>query len=108
MDDMAMGGVAMPLTHNESAERSSCWCCGQEHMSEDMVHLGEHPEVDVCLRCAHYLHRQARGREDAQAQSPLARARDGMRSVGELVMRYDLQHKPVIGPILRWLGPRVP
>jgi ribosome-binding protein aMBF1 (putative translation factor) len=100
--------VASPLTQNESADRNSCWCCGQEQTSKDMVHLRDHPEVEVCLRCAHYLHQQARGREDAQTRSPQARVRDGMRSVRGLMMRYDLQHKPVIGSILRWLGPRVP
>ena len=98
----------MPLTQNESSDQHSCWCCGQEQAAEDILHLGEHPEVEVCLPCAHFLHQQARGREDAQTRSPTARVRDGMRSLRELVMRYGLHHKPVIGPVLRWLGPRVP
>jgi hypothetical protein len=98
----------MPLTQNEFADRNSCWCCAQEQASENMVHLGEHPEVEVCLPCAHFLHQQARGREDQQKHSPMARLRDGMRSLRELVLRYGLHRKPVIGPILRWLGPRVP
>ena len=98
----------MPSTQNESADRNACWCCGQEQPSERLVHLGEHPEVEVCLGCAHFLHQQARSREDAQTGSPLARARDGLRSIRHLVVRHDLQHKPIIGPILRWLGPRVP
>jgi hypothetical protein len=98
----------MPLIQHEAGDRCSCWCCGQEQGPEGVVDLAVHPEVHVCLRCAHFLHQQARDREDAQTRSPLARARDGMRSIRALVMRYGLQRKPVIGPILRWLGPRMP
>jgi ribosome-binding protein aMBF1 (putative translation factor) len=100
--------VATPLTEDESADRPFCWCCGQQPASEYLVHLGDHPEVGVCLRCAHFLHQQARRREDAQSRSAVARARDGMRAIRELVMRYGLHRKPVIGPVLRWLGPRLP
>jgi hypothetical protein len=57
MDETGMGWcvVAMPLTLNGSADRTFCWCCGQEQASEDIVHLGEHPEMEVCLRGAHFL-----------------------------------------------------
>lgn len=44
---------------------AECWCCGHDYSAERLVHLGSHPEVGVCLRCAHFLHRQAGQREDA-------------------------------------------
>ena len=100
--------MAMPVTHDESADRRSCWCCGREQKTEELVRLGHHPEVEVCLRCAHFLHQQARRREDALTRAPAARGRDGLRALRDLALRHNLQRKPLIGPILRWLGPRVP
>lgn len=85
-----------------------CWCCGRHQSAEDVVHLGDHPEVTVCLPCAHFLHQRARAREDEQAPSPAARVRDGVRAVRGLVMRHGWQNRPLIGPVLRWLGPRLP
>ena len=86
----------------------ACWCCGRTGPDSGVVRLGSHPEVAVCLRCAHWLHQQARGREDAVRPSPGTRARDLLRAGRRLVMRHDWHHKPVIGPVLRWLGPRLP
>jgi hypothetical protein len=100
--------MAMPIVEDEIAGRTSCWCCGGRFPTDELVHLGRHPEVSVCLPCAHFLHQQARAREDARTRSPAARARDGMRAVRGFVMRHGLQDKPVIGRVLRWLDPRVP
>jgi hypothetical protein len=66
---------------------AECWCCGQPLKPETTVRLGRHPEVSLCLRCAHFLHRQARAREDALAPSPAARLRDGLRSARGVVIR---------------------
>jgi hypothetical protein len=85
-----------------------CWCCGQRRPAESVVHLGEHPEVAVCLNCAHFLHQRARSIEDAQRRSAAARARDGVRAVRQLVIARHWHEKPVIGPLLRWLGARLP
>jgi hypothetical protein len=86
-----------------------CWCCGQQRSEGGVVRLGSRPEVAVCLRCAHYLHRQARHREDAARRfSPLARARDGLRAGRRLVLRRGWHRAPVIGAVLRRLGPRLP
>jgi hypothetical protein len=89
-------------------DRSECWCCGAEQPAAKMIHLGNHPEVTLCLRCAHFVHQQARAREDADRPSPTARARDLMRSGRRFVVDRDWPHKPIIGPVLRWLGPRLP
>jgi hypothetical protein len=86
----------------------ACWCCGQELPESAVVRLGDHPEVAVCLRCAHFLHQQARGREDALRPSPAARLRDGLRAGRRLVMRRGWHQKPLIGPLLRRLGRRLP
>ena len=86
----------------------ACWCCAWTGPESGVVRLGSHPEVAVCLRCAHFLHQQARGREDAARPSPATRLRDGLRAGRRLVMRQRWHQKPVIGPVLRWLGPRLP
>ena len=86
----------------------ACWCCGSSCPESGVVRLGSRPEVAVCLRCAHFLHRQARGREDELRPSPAARVRDVERAIRREVMRRGWQHKPVIGPALRWLGRRMP
>ena len=100
--------MAMLSTGREPADRTFCWCCGQEQPPHDLVHLDDHPEVGVCLGCAHFLHQQAWIREDARRPSAMTRVRDGMRSIRELVTRHGLHRKPVFGPVLRWLGSRLP
>jgi hypothetical protein len=111
--DMGMAGTmtaqtAAATAGGESTGPLQCWCCGQRRDEADVVRLGDHPEVAVCLGCAHFLHQQARGREDAARPSPAARVRDGLRAGRRLVMRRGWQHKLVIGPVLRRLGRRLP
>ena len=78
-----------------------CWCCGAEQPSEAMVHLGNHPEVTICRRCAHSLHRQAL----AAQGKPLARLAWRIR---QAVVRRGWQHSRLIGRPLRWLGRHLP
>jgi hypothetical protein len=103
----------MPMTQlgvdELAAEESvACWCCGQSRPPDSVVQLGSHPEVVVCLGCAHFLHQQARAREDALRPSAASRLRDGLRSARRVVMQRHWHQKPVIGPVLRWLGRRLP
>ena len=101
--------TASSVVGEDGAGQVVCSCCGRTGSDEDVVRLGNHPEIAVCLRCAHWLHQQARGREDADRRfSPTARVRDGLRAARRLVMRRNWQHAPVIGRVLRWLGPRLP
>jgi GNAT superfamily N-acetyltransferase len=92
----------------DAEDQAECWCCGQHQPSAEMIHLGNHPEVILCLGCAHFVHKRAQAREDATRSSPIARARDWLRAGREYVIRRQWHHKPVIGPVLRWLGPRLP
>jgi hypothetical protein len=93
---------------NATPGLATCWCCGHQRADTEVVHLGNHPEVVVCLPCAHFLHQQARSREDAARPSLGARGRDALRAGRREVMRRDWHRKPIIGPALRWLGPRLP
>jgi hypothetical protein len=96
------------MDQDGSGGRLACWCCGQEQPPQDVVHLGNHPEVGVCLGCAHFLHQRARAREDELRPSPAARARDRLRALRGLVVSRRWHEKPLIGPVLRRLGTRLP
>jgi hypothetical protein len=77
-------------------------------VESSVVRLGEHPEAAVCFGCAHFLHQRARAQEDAARPSLGARARDLLRAARELVIRRGWHTLPVIGPMLRSLGSRLP
>lgn len=85
-----------------------CWCCGRQFPGEQLLHLGAHPEAVVCLGCAHFLHHQARQREDARNPSIAARMRDGLRWCRRVVIDHQWHQRPVIGRPLRWLGRHLP
>jgi hypothetical protein len=84
------------------------WCCGHVLHLGHVVSLGNHPEVELCLPCAHMLHRQANAREDAMRASPGTRIRDRMRATRNRVIQRQWHQKPIIGPTLRWLGRHTP
>jgi hypothetical protein len=74
---------------------------------DHVVRLGANAEV-TCACAARILHQQASGREDALRRSPACRMRDGLRAARRAVINRGWQHKPVVGRLLRRLGPRVP
>ena len=85
-----------------------CWCCGAAYPPEELLRLGQHPEVGICTRCARWLHRRARERQDEQRPTLGARLRGGIRLTREAVIRHHLPDRPVIGPFLRWLDRHLP
>jgi hypothetical protein len=94
-------------TESDAAERFECWGCGSPSPETELIRLGNHPEVGVCLGCAHYLHQRARSREDALRRSLVSRLRDGLRSARHAVIHRRWHQKPIIGRALRWLGRRL-
>ena len=85
-----------------------CWCCGNDYPADRVVHLGSHPEVALCLDCARYLHLRAAERRDALRPSRAARVRDVLRTGRRVVIQRGWHHKPLVGPVLRWLGRHLP
>lgn len=100
--------MAVALGCDGDAGRVECGCCGRTLPESGVVRLGARPDVAVCLRCAHRLHQQARDREDALRPSPAGRIRHVLRAGRQLAVRRGWHHTPVVGPVLRWLGPRLP
>jgi hypothetical protein len=88
--------------------RSECWCCGLVRPPEQMVQLSNHPEVALCLRCAHFVHKQAWAIEDQARTGPVVRARDRFRRLRRNVVDRGWHHSRLLGRPLRWLGRHLP
>src|SRR3981189_1801976 len=93
---------------HESRSVARCWCCGTPHSDEDLVHLGEHPEVGVCLGCARWLQRRAVERYDEQHPSMAARLRAGIRTARTAVIRKGWHQRGVLGAVLRRIDRHLP
>ena len=85
-----------------------CWCCGGEFDERDLVRLGTHPEVGVCLGCARYLQRRAAEREDELRRGLAARLRARVRGARESVIRHGWHRLPVVGTVLRRIDRHLP
>jgi hypothetical protein len=73
-----------------------------------MLHLGNHPEVSVCINCAHFLHKEANGIEDSSKAGFGPRARDTFRGLRRTVVQRGWHRSPLIGRPLKWLGRYLP
>ena len=73
-----------------------------------MVHLGDHPEVTLCLWCARWAAKQAKEIEDLTRTGPLVRARDRLRLARHKVMQRGWHERRLIGRPLRRLGKYLP
>lgn len=85
-----------------------CWCCGTTDTPDRMVHLGNHPEVNICLGCAHFVHQQATEIEDAEKRGAAVFVRDRLRNLRAAVIRRGWHRNRFIGGTLRWLGKHLP
>ena len=92
----------------EQAERPTCWCCGSTFAEQDLVRLGNHPEVGVCPGCAQWLHRRARSDADERRRIPSAILLRGLDAARGGVMRAGAQDWPIIGAALRRLDRHLP
>lgn len=95
-----------PAVENEFSARSECWCCGHIDDPDRMVHLGNHPEVMICSRCAHSVSKWAWEIEDRAKSGPQVRVRALLRQARTTVINHGWQHSPLIGRPLRWVGQR--
>jgi NAD-dependent SIR2 family protein deacetylase len=91
-----------------SALVTRCWCCGEEFPEAELVRLGQHPEVGVCLNCAAWLRRRAVLRRDEQHPSPAGRVRARIHAVREMVIKRGWHERGRLGAVLRWLDRHLP
>jgi hypothetical protein len=99
---------AQVVVGEEPQQRSECWCCGAIGDSVKFVHLGNHPEVMVCTRCAHSISKWAREIEDQSRTGLSVRVRDQLRGLHKTVVQRGWHHNRLIGRPLRWLGKHTP
>ncbi len=92
----------------QQAEKTACWCCGTEYPETELVRLGQHPEVSVCLRCARWLQRRASQRYDVQHPSPGRRFRAAIHGVRTAVIRRGWHERGATGALLRWIDRHLP
>jgi hypothetical protein len=102
-----MSGIRAALEDVDMSP-AQCWCCGAIDEPERLVHLGNHPEVVLCIGCAHSVSKWAWAIEDRTKTGPLAMARDGFRAVRRDVIRRGWHRSPLVGGPIRWIGRRLP
>lgn len=104
-----MGRMASPtVVDDHEPQRSECWCCGTADDPNRMVHLGNHPEVALCVACGHWAAKQAWEIEDRTRTGPLVAGRNWLRSVRQRVIQRGLHRNRFYRRPLRWLGRRLP
>ena len=101
---------AEPVTAIDLDEDGSvqCWCCDAIDAPDRMVRLGNHPEVHLCLGCAHFVHQRAWEIEDEGKRGPAAVVRERVRSLRAEVIRRGWHQRRFIGDRLRWLDKFLP
>lgn len=88
----------------QESRQAQCWCCGTLQEPTKLVHLGNHPEVVVCIRCAHSLSKWAWEIEDQARTGPAVRARNGIRRLRRTVVQHGWHQNRLVGRGLRWMG----
>jgi hypothetical protein len=73
-----------------------------------MVSLGNHPEVAICIRCAHSVRNWTWEIEDQSRTGLRVRQRDRLRHARKHALRKAWHQHPILGGAMRWLGRRLP
>lgn len=100
--------TANPAAEDHPTGPAECWCCGCAEVPERMVHLGNHPEVMLCIGCAHAVSKWAWEIEDRDRNGVGVPAREQLRRAREGVIHRGWHQRRFIGGLLRWLGRHTP
>jgi hypothetical protein len=99
---------AVTSAEDGSVSRSECWCCGITDDPDKLVHLGNHPEVALCLRCARWASKQADEIDDRARNGLAVMLRDRARFARRVVVQRGWHQLPLVGGVLRKLGRYAP
>lgn len=94
-------------TEQQAVSPTECWCCGSTYPEGDLVHLGNHPEVAVCVGCSQWLRRRAVRRGDRR-RSPAALARAVVDRVRDAVIARGWHDRGMLGRLLRRIDRHLP
>ena len=100
--------TAQPAHEDATTSAPRCWCCGAERRDDELVHLGNHPEVAVCVGCARWLHRRATQLQDSQHSTIATRWRAVVRSVRAHVIDKGWHRRGILGALLRRIDRYLP
>jgi hypothetical protein len=96
------------VIQDQPRSSSECWCCGTIEDPAQLVHLGNHPEVTVCTRCAHSVSKWAWEIEDQSRTGLAVRGRNQFRRLRKTVVQHGWHRGRLVGRPLRWLGKHTP
>ena len=86
----------------------SCWCCDEEFPESELVRLGAHPEVGLCLGCANWVKRRAATRRHEQHPSIAGRLRGGVHAVRGKVIERGWHERGRLGALLHRIDRHLP
>jgi hypothetical protein len=92
----------------DESSQPRCWCCGADKSDNELVHLGNHPEVGICPRCAHWVHRRGTQLEDAKHPSIAARLRAIVHALRTAVINKGWHQGGFLGTLLRRIDRYLP
>lgn len=87
---------------------SACWCCGTEVGEQELIGLGAHPEVKICLRCAIWVKRRANLRRHEQNPSWAGHVARGVAGIRAAVMAHGWHRHGRLGTLLRRIDRYLP
>ena len=88
-------------TRPERAPSTACWCCGGDFPEAELVRLGEHPEVGLCLDCAVWVKRRAVARNQEQHPSLPGLLSRGLDTARNAVITRGWHERGRVGVLLR-------
>ena len=72
------------------------------------MHLGNHPEVAICIRCTYAVKNWAGEIEDQSRTGLLVRQRERLRHARKDAIHKRWHQHAILGGLVRWLGRRLP
>lgn len=95
-------------TEHETVSPTECWCCGSCYPETELVHLGNHPEVGICVSCSRWVRRRAVRRDDHRRRSPAAWARRGIDRARNAIIHRGWHDRGLLGKLLRRIDRHLP
>jgi hypothetical protein len=95
-------------TEHETVSPTECWCCGSSYPETELVRLGNHPEVGICVSCSRWVWRRAVRRGGDQRRSPAALARRVVDRARDAVIRRRWHDRGLLGKVLRRIDRYLP
>lgn len=91
-----------------ASDEIRCWCCDREFAESDVVRLGAHPEVSLCLDCGRFLKRRVAAQRHEQRWTPIGAVRGVVELSRAWVIEHGWHQRGLSGAFLRGLDRFLP